>query len=83
MTTRCLSRRAFLPAAATAPFLDPYHRLAAAERKHYQIRDVRTMTLQGPSRTYLLVKVMADDGLYGVSEAYGKSALTARSQSIP
>src|SRR6516162_9364883 len=79
MTARCLSRLALL-AAATAPFLDPYHRLAAAERKHYQIRDVCTMTLQGPSRTYLLVKVMADDGLYGVAEAYGTPGIGVKEQ---
>ncbi len=29
------------------------------------------MTLQGASRTYVLVKVVADDGIYGVAEAYG------------
>jgi hypothetical protein len=36
------------------------------------------MTLQGPSRTYLLVKVMADDSLYGVPEAYGTPAVGLR-----
>jgi L-alanine-DL-glutamate epimerase-like enolase superfamily enzyme len=45
--------------------------LFAAESKQIRIRDLRTMTLQGPSRTYVLVKVVADDGLYGIAEAYG------------
>ena len=69
MTSRSLPRRSFLSAAA-APFLIGYRQLAAAERKRLKIRDVRTMTLQGPSRTYVLVKVLADDGNYGIAEAY-------------
>src|SRR5262249_54028432 len=54
--------------------------LLAADRQHLKIRDVRTMTLQGPSRTYLLVKVLADDGLYGTAEAYGTPAIGVREQ---
>ncbi len=38
------------------------------------------MTLQGPSRTYVLVKVMADDGLYGMAEAYGTPAVGVKEQ---
>jgi L-alanine-DL-glutamate epimerase-like enolase superfamily enzyme len=67
-----ISRRTFLAAAAFP--------LAAAERKRLKIRDVRTMTLQGPSRTYLLVKVLADDGLYGIAEAYGTPAVGVKEQ---
>src|SRR5258708_5554704 len=66
-----LSRRQFLGAAAGVPFLTAYHRLAAAERKHVKIRDVQTMTMQGASRTYVLVRIVSDDGLYGIGEAYG------------
>ena len=44
---RDLSRRQFLGAAAAAPFLTGYDRLAAAERKRVKIRDVQTMTMQG------------------------------------
>ena len=66
---RDLSRRAFLGAAAT-PFLARYHQLAAAEKKQVKIRDVQTMVLQG-GRTYTLVKIIADDGVYGIGEAYG------------
>ena len=66
-----LSRREFgrlvggavvLPSAFTA--------LAAPNRRRYKIQNVQTMTLTGP-RTYVLVKVTADDGTYGIAEAYG------------
>src|ERR1039457_2534395 len=79
MTPRSLSRRSFLGSAA-ALSLSGYHRLVAAERKRFKIRDVRTMTLQGPSRTYLLVKVLANDGLYGVAEAYGTPGIGVKEQ---
>ena len=78
-----LSRRTFLStagAAGAAPFLINYHQLAAAEKKQLKIRDIRTMTIQGPSRTYLLVKVVADDGLFGVAEAYGTPGIGVREQ---
>jgi L-alanine-DL-glutamate epimerase-like enolase superfamily enzyme len=68
---RTLSRRQFLGAAAAAQSLTRYHELAAAQRKRVKIRDVQTMTLQGASRTYVLVRVVSDDGLYGIGEAYG------------
>src|SRR5580704_9971099 len=64
-----LSRRTFL-GAATLPFLTRYHQLAAAEKKQVKIRDVQAMVLQG-ARTYTLVKIVADDGLFGIGEAYG------------
>jgi L-alanine-DL-glutamate epimerase-like enolase superfamily enzyme len=65
-----MTRRAFLGTAAT-PFLARYHQLAAAEKKRTKIRDVQTMILQGSSRNYVLVKIVSDDGLYGIGEAYG------------
>ncbi len=72
-TTRArdLSRRGFLGAAAAVPLLGTYERLAAAERKRVKVRDLQTMTMQGASRTYVLVRVIADDGQYGIGEAYG------------
>jgi L-alanine-DL-glutamate epimerase-like enolase superfamily enzyme len=70
-----LSRRRFLGAAASASFLTRYRQLAAAERKRLKIRDVQTMTIQGQSRTYVLVKVVSDDGQYGIGEAYGTPAI--------
>jgi L-alanine-DL-glutamate epimerase-like enolase superfamily enzyme len=78
----CFTRRTLLAAAVAAPTLDGYRRLAAAERKRVQIRDIRTMTLHGPSRTYLLVKVMADDGLYGIGEAYGTPGIGVKEQIV-
>src|SRR5260370_17120021 len=69
--TRDLSRRQFLGTAVTAQFMTGYHRLVAAERRRVKIRDVQTMTLQGTSRTYVLVRVVSDDGQFGIGEAYG------------
>jgi len=74
-----ISRRRFLGAAAGAPFLAAYDRLAASEKKRVTIRDVQTMTLAGP-RTYTLVKVVSDDGLYGIGEAYGSPAVGVKEQ---
>ncbi len=48
-----------------------YVQLAAAERKRVKIRDVQTMTLQGASRTYVLVRVVSDADVFGIGEAYG------------
>src|SRR5260370_32343622 len=41
------------------------------------------MTIQGPSRTYLLVKVVADDGIFGVAEAYGTPGIGVKEQILP
>ncbi len=73
-----LSRREFF-GAATVPFLADAHGVAASERQHLKIRDVQTMVLQGP-RTYTLVKVVSDDGLYGVGEAYGSPGVGVKEQ---
>ena len=74
MISRHLSRRAFLGAAALFP------QLAAAQAKQLKIRDLRTLTIQGASRTYVLVKVEAGDGIYGVAEAYGTPAIGVKEQ---
>jgi L-alanine-DL-glutamate epimerase-like enolase superfamily enzyme len=79
MTLPRLSRRSFLGAGAAASFL-PVSQLAAAEKKQLKIRDLRTMTVQGPSRTYVLVKVVADDGLFGIAEAYGSPGVGVKEQ---
>src|SRR5438093_2302387 len=76
---RALSRRQFLGAAAVTPLLARYHQLAAAEKKRVKIRDVQTMMLEGP-RTYTLVKIVSDDGLYGIAEAYGSPGVGERDQ---
>ncbi len=68
------TRREFL---AAAPLLA---RLAAAERKRVKIRDVQTMTMQGASRTYLFVRIITGDGLYGIGEAYGSPGVGVNEQ---
>ena len=76
---RSLSRRKFLAYSATAPFLLRYHELAAADKKKVKIRDLQVMVLQG-DRTYVLIKVVSDDGLYGIGEAYGIPAVGVKEQ---
>jgi L-alanine-DL-glutamate epimerase-like enolase superfamily enzyme len=78
-STRELSRRRFLAGAAAAPFLINYRSLIAAERKRVKIRDIQTMMLRGP-RTYTLVKVVSDDGTYGIGEAYGSPGVGVKEQ---
>src|SRR4029078_3929813 len=77
--SRDLSRRQFLGAAATAPFLARYHQLAAAERKRVKIRDIQTMVFQG-GRTYTLVKVVSDARVHGIGEAYGSPGVGVKEQ---
>ena len=83
-TSRGISRRAFLRGAAAAPlvpaFLTSFHELAAAERKRVKIRDVQVMMMQGASRTYTLVKITSDAGLYGIAEAYGTPGVGVKEQ---
>jgi L-alanine-DL-glutamate epimerase-like enolase superfamily enzyme len=74
------SRREFLRSLALLPgasLLAPYHALAAPERGKTGIRDVTVMTLQGP-RTYTLVRVESDAGLFGIGEAYGSPGVGVR-----
>jgi L-alanine-DL-glutamate epimerase-like enolase superfamily enzyme len=68
------SRRQFLRSLAILPaavLLDRYQALAAPEKGKTRIRDIQAMVLQGPERTYTLVKVTSDAGLHGIGEAYG------------
>src|SRR6202163_3118205 len=74
-----VSRRRFLGLAASAPFLAHYHQLAAAEKKTVKIRDVQVMVLQG-GRTYTLIKIVSDDGMYGIAEAYGTPDVGVKEQ---
>ena len=74
-----MHRRKFLRVASASPFLLRYHQLAASDKKRIKIRDVQTMVLQG-DRTYILVKIAAEDGLYGISEAYGSPGVGVREQ---
>jgi L-alanine-DL-glutamate epimerase-like enolase superfamily enzyme len=74
-----LTRRGFVAALAGAPFLTRYHLLAEPEKRRYKIRDVQAMVLSGP-RTYTLVKITADNGVYGIGEAYGSPAIGVKEQ---
>ncbi|MBI1786842.1 MAG: mandelate racemase/muconate lactonizing enzyme family protein [Acidobacteria bacterium] len=47
-----------------------FRALAAPERGRVRITAIRVMMLQGP-RTYTLVKVLTDSGVYGIGEGYG------------
>src|ERR1035438_10504599 len=74
-----ITRRQFLPTAAV-PFLALATPVYASAKGRSKIRDIQTMTLKGPSRTYVLVKVVADDGAYGIAEAYGTPAIGVKEQ---
>ena len=81
--SRKISRRNFLGLAAGAvlgtSFMERYYELAAAELNRAKIRDVQVMLMQG-GRTYTLVKVTADNGLYGIAEAYGSPGVGVKQQ---
>jgi len=77
--THRMPRREFLTLLGAAPFMANYHRMAAADKKRVKIRDVQVMILSG-ARTYTLIKVTADDGLYGIAEAYGTPAVGVKEQ---
>lgn len=68
-----ISRRAFLCGGALAAF----DALAAPQRGRVKIAAIRTMMLQGP-RTYTLIKVVSDAGVYGIGEAYGSPGVGVR-----
>ena len=74
-----ISRRQFGKVIGGTALLPTFGALAAPDRKRYKIRDVQTMTLTGP-RTYVLVKVTADDGTYGIAEAYGTPGVGVKDQ---
>src|SRR5712692_377664 len=81
---RSFSRRQFCRGLAAAPFvpafLSSFHELAAAERKRVKIRDLQVLLMQGPSRSYTLVKITSDAGLYGIAEAYGSPGVGVKEQ---
>ena len=74
-----MKRRDFLKSAAgalAAP-LATFDLLAAPERGRVKITDIKTMMLQGP-RTYTLIKVLTDSGVYGIGEGYGSPGVGIR-----
>jgi L-alanine-DL-glutamate epimerase-like enolase superfamily enzyme len=52
----------------------------AAERVRARISDVQTMTVQGPGRTYVYVKVLTQEGVFGIAEAYGTPGIGVAQQ---
>jgi L-alanine-DL-glutamate epimerase-like enolase superfamily enzyme len=85
------SRRQFLGFGAAVPFLSPledsnpfremspFRQLSEGQFNRVAIRDVQVMLLEG-GRTYPLVKVIADDGLFGIGEAYGTPGVGVKEQ---
>jgi L-alanine-DL-glutamate epimerase-like enolase superfamily enzyme len=71
------SRRRLLKTAGGAALLSGFRALAETART--KLIDIQTMTLTGP-RTYVLVKVVADNGHYGVAEAYGLPSIGVKEQ---
>lgn len=64
-----LSRRLFLSALP----------VAAAQIGKVKIKDVQVMMMQG-GRTYTLIKITADNGVYGIGEAYGSPGVGVKEQ---
>ncbi|MBT3604262.1 MAG: hypothetical protein HN521_14490, partial [Candidatus Latescibacteria bacterium] len=58
---------------------EAYQVLSESENGRQKIRDIKVMMLQG-ARSYTLVKVIAEDGLYGIGEAYGSPGAGVREQ---
>ena len=76
------TRRSFLNSLAgisATAWLASFRQLTASEQGKAKITDIKTMMLQGP-RTYTLVKVETDTGLFGVAEAYGSPGLGVRQE---
>ena len=53
--------------------------LGETEKGRQKICDINVLMLQGP-RSYTLVKVIAEDGLYGIGEAYGSPGVGVKEQ---
>src|SRR5690242_7213982 len=53
---------------------------AAADRVRNTIKDVQTMTVGGPTRSYVYVRVVANDGNFGIAEAYGTPGIGVAEQ---
>ena len=74
-----MNRRTFLQSLAGAGFLANYHAMAAPAKGKSKIVDVKVMMVQGP-RTYSLVKIISDAGVYGIGEAYGNPGVGVKEQ---
>lgn len=67
-----ITRRHFLASTTLLPW-------AAAQAGRFKIRDVQVMMMSG-GRTYTLVKITADNGVYGIGEAYGSPGIGVKEQ---
>lgn len=56
-----------------------YAQASASATNGRRIRDIQTMTIAG-ERTYVLVRVLTNDGQYGIAEAYGTPAIGVKEQ---
>jgi len=74
-----MSRRKFLGLVGAAPLLAHFNLLAEPVKHQHKIRDIQCMVLSG-QRTYTLVKVIADSGIYGIAEAYGSPSTGTKEQ---
>ena len=77
------SRRQFLTGVGAAPLaacLTSFHARVEAARARVTIRDVQALLLQGASRTYTLVKITSDAGIFGIGEAYGSPGVGVKEQ---
>jgi len=74
-----LSRRRFLATAAAASFMASFNLVAEPSIRRYKIRDIQCMVLSG-DRTYTLVKVVADNDMFGIAEAYGSPTIGTKQQ---
>src|SRR5580765_122637 len=74
-----MTRRTFLQTLSAAPLLAQYHAMAAPDKGKVKIRDIQVMVMQGP-RTYTLVKVVSDAGVYGIGESYGSPGAGVKEQ---
>jgi L-alanine-DL-glutamate epimerase-like enolase superfamily enzyme len=74
-----MTRRNILRYLAGVPFLARYNAKAAPDKGKTKIRDVQVMVIQGP-RTYTLVKIVSDAGLFGIGEAYGNPGVGVKEQ---
>jgi len=75
-----MDRRGFLKTCAGlagGAALTQFHAMAASEKGRTKIRDIKTMVLQG-ERTYTLIKVETDAGIYGIGEGYGSPGVGIR-----
>ena len=79
--SRGVSRRQFLSGGRGIRCSPSFRELAARELKRATIRDLQAMMLQGPGRTYTLVKVTADAGaVLGSPRRTARPASASRSR---